>query len=70
MVNRSIRGSALHWRKGSASQEGKECVEVAATEASVLIRDSRDHSAGTLALNSAEWRTLIHAIRNGDLDGC
>lgn len=69
MVDQSIRGVALKWRKGSASQAGDECVEVAASVPSVLIRDSRDRSAVTLALNSAQWHALLEAIQNGDLDG-
>ena len=69
MVSQSIRGAVLKWRKGSASKPGDECVEVAASGPSVLIRDSRDRSAATLALNSAQWHALVEAIQNGDLDG-
>ncbi|WP_157430971.1 DUF397 domain-containing protein [Actinomadura macra] len=71
MVNRSERVSVLNWRKGSASAEGaSECVEVAALGPSVLVRDSHDHAAGMLSLNSTQWRALVHAIRDGRLDGC
>ncbi|WP_131737517.1 DUF397 domain-containing protein [Actinomadura roseirufa] len=69
MVNRSDRGAVLNWRKGSRSHSGNECVEVAAAGTAVLVRDSRDHSAGMLALDSTQWRVLMRAIRNGDLDG-
>jgi hypothetical protein len=69
MVYRSTRGAALNWRKGSRSQSGSDCVEVAAAGPAVLIRDSRDPAAGMLTLESAQWRVLVHAIRKGDLDG-
>ncbi|QFG23743.1 DUF397 domain-containing protein [Actinomadura sp. WMMB 499] len=69
MVYRSTAGAALNWRKGSASREGGECVEVAATGASMLVRDSRDQDSGMIELDPAQWRGLVHAIRNGDLDG-
>ncbi|GGV11561.1 hypothetical protein GCM10010182_34850 [Actinomadura cremea] len=69
MVYRSTPEAVLNWRKASASAEGDECVEVAAAGASVLVRDSRDRESGMIELGSAQWRTLVHAIRNGDLDG-
>ncbi|MFC6880657.1 MULTISPECIES: DUF397 domain-containing protein [Actinomadura] len=68
MIYRSNRGTAPTWRKSSASQSADECVEVAALGPSVLIRDSRDHAAGTLALDYAQWNALLRGIRNGDLE--
>ncbi|WP_279488279.1 DUF397 domain-containing protein [Actinomadura sp. 6K520] len=69
MVCRSLRGKTPTWRKASRSVDQNDCVEVAALGPSVLIRDSRDHSAGVLALDSAHWITLVDAIQNGRLDG-
>ncbi|MFB4302655.1 DUF397 domain-containing protein [Actinomadura sp. NTSP31] len=69
MVDRSKREEALSWRKGSRSQSASDCVEVAADGPAVLVRDSRAPAAGTLTLDSAEWRTLLRAVRNGELDG-
>ncbi|MEV5826072.1 DUF397 domain-containing protein [Spirillospora sp. NPDC052242] len=68
MVYRSYRGESLNWRKGSSSSSANECVEVAAAGPSVLVRDSRDHAAGMLELDSAQWRRLVNAIRRGVLD--
>ncbi|TDD27475.1 DUF397 domain-containing protein [Actinomadura sp. KC06] len=69
MVCRSIHGTALNWRKASRSQAQDDCVEVAAQGPSVLVRDSRDRSAGAIALDSAQWNALLSAIQSGDLDG-
>ena len=68
MVDRSMRGEALNWRKGSRSTGGNECVEVAAAGPAVLVRDSRAPAAGMLTLDSAQWRALLRAARNGELD--
>ncbi|MCP9980633.1 DUF397 domain-containing protein [Actinomadura madurae] len=46
MVYRSDLETALNWRKASASQDSNDCVEVAAQGPSVLVRDSRNRSAG------------------------
>ncbi|MCP9951400.1 MULTISPECIES: DUF397 domain-containing protein [Actinomadura] len=69
MVYRSDLETALNWRKASASQDSNDCVEVAAQGPSVLVRDSRNRSAGVVTLAPAAWRTLLNAIQNGDLDG-
>ncbi|NKZ02163.1 DUF397 domain-containing protein [Actinomadura latina] len=68
MVYRFTRGAALNWRKSSASAGGSDCVEVAALGSSVLVRDSRDPSAGAIALGRAQWNALVDAARGGDLD--
>ncbi|MEU5992107.1 DUF397 domain-containing protein [Spirillospora sp. NPDC047418] len=68
MVYRSTRGDVLNWRKSSASASETNCVEVAALDASVLVRDSRDHSAGVIALGHMQWNALVDAVRDGDLD--
>ncbi|MEV4003489.1 DUF397 domain-containing protein [Actinomadura sp. NPDC049753] len=59
----------MSWRKSSASGGGQECVEVAAAGPAVLVRDSRDTSAGFLTLDPAQWKALLAAIRNGELEG-
>nr|WP_141579045.1 DUF397 domain-containing protein [Actinomadura sp. WMMA1423] len=69
MVYRSTPRVVLNWRKSSASANDSNCVEVAASGPSVLVRDSRNPSAGHLALAPAQWQGLLTAVRNGDLDG-
>ncbi|WP_211343292.1 DUF397 domain-containing protein [Actinomadura pelletieri] len=59
----------MNWRKASHSEDS-DCVEVATLGSSVLVRDSRDHAAGVLTLDSVQWNALLNAVRSGDLDGC
>jgi hypothetical protein len=68
MLDRSLRGAALTWRKSSASEEEKDCVEVAVDGRSVLVRDSRAPSGDMLVLGALEWRTFLGRIMNGELD--
>ncbi|WP_371101264.1 DUF397 domain-containing protein [Streptomyces sp. PU_AKi4] len=43
------------WRKSSYSPDASNCVEVATTPATVLIRDSKDTSGPQLALSPTTW---------------
>jgi hypothetical protein len=70
MLDRTIWGTALNWRKSSASQDSdaNECVEVAALGRSVLVRDSRVPSGGMLVLDSVQWRAFLKRIVDGEID--
>jgi hypothetical protein len=68
MVGRPNRGTALNWRKSSASAN-TDCVEVAATGRSVLVRDSHATSARMLELDPSQWRALLRHILDGDAGG-
>ncbi|WP_424642883.1 DUF397 domain-containing protein [Embleya sp. AB8] len=48
----------LAWRKSSYSGAQSECVEVAPIENATAIRDSKDPSVGTLAVNEISWAAL------------
>ncbi|GAA4130896.1 DUF397 domain-containing protein [Actinomadura keratinilytica] len=65
MADRPSSRSRLAWRKSGASQEGDECVEVAAHEGRVYVRDSRDSSGGMLVLEAAQWRAFLRNIKSG-----
>ncbi|GAA2432314.1 DUF397 domain-containing protein [Actinomadura vinacea] len=57
------------WRKSSYSiGNGGECVEVAADEALVLARDSKDPDGPMLGFAPGTWRTFIGAVKSGRLD--
>ncbi|MFI0352939.1 DUF397 domain-containing protein [Actinomadura sp. 9N407] len=68
MVERPNRGNALNWRKSSASAEQTDCVEVAASGRSVLVRDSHAPSARVIELDPAQWRGFLRRIIDGDAE--
>jgi hypothetical protein len=53
-----------NWRKSrhSGSQSG-ECVEVAALDNIVAVRDSKDPSGPTLALQATTWRSILSQLK-------
>lgn len=59
------RHSTLLWRKSRMSGESGGCVEVAAAEPFVLVRDSRDQLGTRLTFGPAQWRTFVRRIREG-----
>jgi hypothetical protein len=69
MSVRQSRQSALNWRKSSASAGQTECVEIARTEAAVLVRDSSDRAGTLLVFAPNRWSAFVKGIQRGDLDG-
>ncbi|WP_409472734.1 DUF397 domain-containing protein [Streptomyces sp. HC307] len=50
----------LAWRKSSySSEEGGECVEVAASASRVHVRDSKDTSRPGLTVQSSTWTAFV-----------
>jgi hypothetical protein len=58
------RYSSAVWRKSNRSGNSGDCVEIASTGASVLVRDSHDRSGEVLELSVPGWRQLVGRIRN------
>lgn len=58
------------WRKSSYSQGQNTCLEITDTvPGRVGIRDSKLGAASPiLTVTTAEWRTLLAAIRGGEFD--
>jgi hypothetical protein len=57
------------WFKSSYSDNGGECVEVAAVGDSsgvVPVRDSKDPSGPALTFTSTAWTAFLTAVREGD----
>ncbi|MEV6456006.1 DUF397 domain-containing protein [Streptomyces anulatus] len=53
-------GSALEWFKSSySSNDGPECVEVAAARSTVHVRDSKDLAGPQLGFTSAAWADFV-----------
>ncbi|HZR48428.1 MAG TPA: DUF397 domain-containing protein [Streptosporangiaceae bacterium] len=56
--------SPVTWRKSSFSTGQNDCVEVAATQAGVLVRDSKNREAGFLTVSRSAWAELLDEIKN------
>jgi hypothetical protein len=53
-----------NWRKSSYSgSNGGECVEVASTAGSVLVRDTTDRSGPVLAFTADAWLAFVLTIK-------
>lgn len=50
------------WRKSSRSVQGN-CVEVAATNLAVLVRDSKDPDGPRLRVSEMGWRAFLDNLR-------
>lgn len=57
-----IDRTAVTWRKSSFSESGS-CVEVAAQDRSMLIRDSKNPEGKILSFPSGTWQEFIQAVR-------
>ncbi len=53
------------WRKSSRSTGGNDCVEVAQTGTSCLVRDSTDPAGARLAVSAQAWAALTRDIKHG-----
>ena len=59
----------IAWRKSSASNSnGGDCVEVAFTEAGVLVRHSRNTTGPVLTFTQSEWRAFLTGTHNGEFN--
>ena len=52
------------WRKSSRSTGGQDCVEVAQTVASCLVRDSKDPHGTSLTVSRQAWASFTRRIRD------
>jgi len=56
--------TADSWRKSSYSgANGGECVEVAATAGTVMVRDTRDRDGNVLSVPPSAWRAFVCALK-------
>ncbi|WP_037911179.1 DUF397 domain-containing protein [Actinacidiphila yeochonensis] len=58
------------WFTSSYSDNGGQCVEVAAnlapTQGVVPVRDSKDRSGPSLAFTAEAWTAFVSGVREGD----
>lgn len=60
------------WFKSSHSDNGGNCVEVAAPAGrlnTVPVRDSKDPDGPALTFSLAAWAAFVSGVRNGDFPG-
>lgn len=58
----------IKWHKSTASGGGGgNCVEVAAVDGSVLVRNSRDPVGSALSFSCRQWAAFLEGMRNGEL---
>jgi len=53
------------WRKSSRSTGGNDCVEVAQTRESCLVRDSKQPAGTCLSVGRHAWEGLTRRIKDG-----
>jgi hypothetical protein len=53
------------WRTPSRSTGGNDCVEVAQTRESCLVRDSKQPDGTRLPVGRDVWATFTQGIKNG-----
>jgi hypothetical protein len=59
--------AGLPWRTSSFCSSST-CVEVAFTEDSVVVRDSKNQQRQPLVYNKGEWRDFIAGVKSGEFD--
>jgi hypothetical protein len=62
------RGAPSSWRKSTWSIANGQCIETAALDGRLAVRDSVDKSGPSPTFTVGEWRTFIKSIKNGDFD--
>jgi len=57
------------WRKSSYSNSSGNCVEVAAADHTIGVRDSKQHGHGpVLEFTRGAWKAFIRAAKDGKFD--
>lgn len=54
--------SSASWRKSSYSAGSGQCVEAAPTVDIVGVRDTKNRSAGVIAVRSRTWRSFVASL--------
>jgi hypothetical protein len=67
MSMRGINWSRLPWVTSSACA-GNGCVQVAAINGSIAIRDSKKVAGPVLMYSAQEWREFVEGVKLGDFD--
>jgi hypothetical protein len=57
-----------NWYKSTRSAANGECVEIAASPGSIVVRDSKDPQGPVLRFATESWREFIELVRAGRMD--
>lgn len=68
MTGRTIDLAGASWRKSTQSGSGNACVEIAAIQAALVVRDSKKPDDGVLVFAPASWKSFIAQVKEGHLD--
>lgn len=49
----------IHWQKSSYSGDSSNCIEIAATATTLLVRDSKDAAGPRLGFSRPAWAALV-----------
>ncbi|MFA1545795.1 DUF397 domain-containing protein [Actinomadura chokoriensis] len=60
--------SLIEWRRSTYSAQGANCVEVASSEETRAVRDSKDPDGPLLTLSRTAWAGLLHSVKTGAHD--
>ena len=51
------------WRKSTySSDQGGDCVETASSQGVILVRDTKNRVAGSLAFSASAWSEFIKSL--------
>ena len=59
-----MHSDRLAWRKSKRSQQGADCVEVAALPNGVAVRDSKNPDGPMLTFRTPAFAALLESIRS------
>lgn len=57
-----------NWRKSSHSAQATDCVEVAITDESVFVRDTKNRNLPAHRYTRSEWAAFLAGVRDGEFD--
>ncbi len=66
-MNRVDLHKGADWFKSSYSNGNGDCIEVAAVDGAVVMRDSKQADGPIVASTSDEWQTFVRGVVNGRL---
>jgi Domain of unknown function (DUF397) len=58
---------SLEWRR-STRCDGGQCIEIAFSDATVKMRDSKDPAGSVLDFDRDSWSVFVGSVQAGDFD--